>query len=128
MKPFYPDIVSRISEEPSWWDQHGVPRYGKFEPKLSSDAYAGSVALLKIECQDCGREFLVEMHKCGSSNPLFWGYGDPPAHHCCGDTMGSIMLSVEECWIQRHAQWPEESHHLLVWQRWPKYEGPTKVR
>lgn len=33
MKASYDDIISRLGR-PLWWDEHGVPRYDKFQPEL----------------------------------------------------------------------------------------------
>lgn len=62
MKESYDDITLRIVEKPSWWDQDGVPRYGEHSPYKCPDIYADEVVLLKITCQSCQREFLVQMH------------------------------------------------------------------
>lgn len=58
----FEDITSRISEQPSWWDSNGTPRYGDFVPKACPNIYAEEVALLLIRCQNCHKEFKVEMH------------------------------------------------------------------
>ena len=62
MHTYYRDILSRIQEEPTWWDSNGCPRYGEFNPELSLDIYADEVILLLISCQSCRKEFKVEMH------------------------------------------------------------------
>lgn len=41
----YADITSRILEEPSWWQEGGIPRYGQFEPGQSTGVYTHQVAL-----------------------------------------------------------------------------------
>lgn len=102
----YRDIRSRISEEPSWYDCNGTPRYGKFEPSLNPNIYATEVVLVLIECQSCGREFHVELnwgHTDTFTEPLSKSvytthYGDPPAHNCIGDTMNSIPRRVVQFW------------------------------
>jgi len=38
-----------------------TPRFQPHHPDLCADIYADEVALLKIACQSCGREFLVQM-------------------------------------------------------------------
>ena len=95
------DIISRIAEDPSWWDSNGTPRYGKFSPDQCPDIYSDTVVLLRIACQDCGCEFDVEMHAslwCGSFNPQKLHYGDPPSHGCIGDTMNCDDIAVLEVW------------------------------
>ncbi|MHA1519031.1 MAG: hypothetical protein ACTSRK_02495 [Promethearchaeota archaeon] len=96
MKPKYSDILSRITDEPIWFGNNGVPRYESFNPSLSSDYYSDEVILLKIQCQNCRKPFLVEMHNSKSSrfpsleyqvihhksyllNSVH--YGDPPRHN-----------------------------------------------
>lgn len=113
----YDDIRSRIEEKPTWYDMHGVPRYGEFEPRQCPNIYASEVVLLCIACQDCGEQFDVEMH-----GDVFWHikhpaklhYGDPPAHGCVGDTMNCEDLAVLQVW-QREG--------FGDWQRRPELEG-----
>lgn len=62
MKPTYSDIVTRIEEDPTWFDENGAPRYGKFTPDQMSNIYADEVVLLEIACQSCRKRFLVEMN------------------------------------------------------------------
>ena len=120
----YSDIKLRISEEPTWYDMNGAPRYGDFHPRLIPSIYAKVCVLLRIKCQACGQEFLVEMH-----NDL-WGlwnfvpknlhYGDPPRHDCdcraggAGESMNCEDLEVVQAW--RHAR-------LGDWERVPELEG-----
>ena len=47
--------------EPKWHDENGVPRYDDHHPMLCPDVYAHEIALLRIACQSCAREFLVQM-------------------------------------------------------------------
>lgn len=58
MFPEYDDITSRIEEEPTWYTIEGFPRYGKFEPR-QCNIYSRYSILMKIECQSCGKEFLI---------------------------------------------------------------------
>jgi len=62
MHQSYRDIRDRIAEPPTWFDSDGVPRYGPFDPSMSPNIYADEVALLRIACQACQEQFLVEMH------------------------------------------------------------------
>jgi hypothetical protein len=61
MKNDYADIRDKISAAPSWWDEHGVPRYCVFTPLESADIYATACILLEIECQGCATPFKVCM-------------------------------------------------------------------
>lgn len=120
----YHDITSRIKEDPAWYDQNGVPRYGKHSPDACPDIYAREVILLKIECQSCHRPFMVQM----STGPVAWiaygaqgqykengiaraikakaiHYGDPPIHGCVGDTMNSDPIRIIEYWRKARFEW-----------------------
>jgi len=112
MKSNYEDIRSRITEEPTWWDENGCPRYTTFAPDLCPNIYACWIVLLLIACQYCGQQFHVAMHGdvCMPlpKHPAKLHYGDPPAHGCVGDTMNCNDLEVLEVWegdIMRAAQW-----------------------
>jgi DNA-directed RNA polymerase subunit N (RpoN/RPB10) len=59
MLQHYEDILSRISEPPRWFDEQGVPRYCEFAPDRIANAR--ECALLAIECQSCGRPFIVAL-------------------------------------------------------------------
>lgn len=115
MNAHYEDILSRIKEEPVWFDEHAVPRFCPFEPGRAADIYADEVVLAVIACQNCSREFRVAF----SLNAFMavtrqaksiqeqiktrtLHYGDPPNICCCasGPTMNSEMLRVEEYWMR----------------------------
>lgn len=101
MKENYRDIVSRISEEPKWYDENGVPRYDKFHPSFCPDIYSDTVILLRIACQSCGKQFDVEMHSsffAPIKHPQNLHYGDPPNHGCIGDSMNCDDIAVLEVW------------------------------
>lgn len=115
MKNFYKDIRSRISEPPTWHDQDGVPRYGKFTPRECPDIYSNCVLLMRIGCQACPWEGDVEMHAAWF-NPLRWHgtvdnplphYGDPPYHQCpsAGETMNSVPGKIVEFWVRLSTGW-----------------------
>lgn len=53
MHDAYSDIRSRISEEPVWYDIHGVPRYD--QPHVPRHLMG------RIRCQACAREFWVSL-------------------------------------------------------------------
>lgn len=120
MHESYIDITSRIDEEPSWYDANGAPRYGEFTPKRCPNIYADIVFLLLIACQDCGKEFRVQMHsdwfnRTGRAyRPSKAHYGDPPIHGCVGDTMNCEDIEVLEVWKRIDHEW----------ERQPDLEGP----
>lgn len=131
----YEDILKRIKEEPVWFDTNGVPRYDKFHPELSPNIYAEEVVLLKIRCQNCHKEFLVEMNWCMmdkvrnefSKSLKEWikkkgiHYGDPPRHdhedgsRCAGETMNCDDIGVVEFWKQ-------DKKNLWNWKRNKRFE------
>jgi len=117
----FQDIRSRIQEQPTWYDENGTPRYGKFEPDLAPDIYSRVVVLMRIGCQSCDQRFDVEMHlslfdrfKPNKRPPKSWHYGDPPAHGCVGDTMNCTDLEVLEVWTK---------DEMRNWARVPELEG-----
>ena len=61
MLQHYEDILSRIAEPPRWFDEQGVPRYCEFAPDRIANIHARECALLAIECQSCGRPFIVAL-------------------------------------------------------------------
>ena len=116
----YEDIKSRIKELPKWYDSNGVPRYGEFHPDLCPNIYSNAVVLLRIACQDCHREFDVEMHSdCFSpiKNPKKLHYGDPPIHDYVGDTMNCDDLEVLQVWQKKD---------IGDWVRRPELEGTVE--
>ena len=56
----YSDLRALVNKDPDWWDQNGVPRWGKHEPHKSPDIYCNEVALVLIQCQGCRRQFHVQ--------------------------------------------------------------------
>ena len=103
------DILARITEEPSWYDQNGTPRYGEFHPSDCPNIYSFQVILLRIACQACGTQFRVEMHS-GWDIPIIGQlrelhYGDPPIHDCVGDTMNCEDLEVLQVWTKDLSDW-----------------------
>lgn len=134
----YKDIISRISEEPIYWDDNGVPRYEPFSPE-DLGVYDDIAIYYRIACQNCRKEF----HVASSSNTtdrLINGslanisfekmkpnikrmvehlhYGDPPRHNCVGDTMNVFDMEVLEAW--------EQYSNNFEWVRHPELEGPIK--
>lgn len=119
MHESYDDIKSRITEEPTWYDQNGVPRYSKFEPKMCPNIYSDIVVLMRIACQNCAEEFLAEIHAglfddwYHQHAPKEWHYGDPPIHDCVGDTMNCEDLEIVEVWYRDRFNWVRK----------PEFEG-----
>lgn len=123
MKCNYSDILSRIPDKPSWFDECAVPRFVDFHPSRSSDIYARECALVEIGCQNCQTRFRVafarsavddlKSHRLGmkprtladSIREKTIHYGDPPNVRCCpaGPTMNSDPLRVIEFWHKSRA-------------------------
>jgi hypothetical protein len=53
MHNYYKDIISKIPEEPQWFDEEAVPRYCPFTPDKLANIYADECALVLIQCQGC---------------------------------------------------------------------------
>jgi hypothetical protein len=108
----FKDIRCRISEEPTWFDMGGIPRYGEFSPEMISNIYAHTVFLVRIACQACGEEFLVAMHFDvfdRMPRPKELHYGDPPRHDdCMGDTMNCDDLEIVQAWHKEGFKWYRE--------------------
>jgi len=134
----YKDILSKISENPKWWDAHGVPRYCDFHPDESSNVYADEVALLRIACQSCLKEFDVELNWSEHSynwtgqkfsplshEPKLLHYGDPPNSGCCpaGHTMNCIDLRILEFWKRSKLSWERKSELEIELERLEDYFG-----
>lgn len=144
MKSNYHDIIEKAGE-PLWYDDHGVPRYVKFHPD-ECGVYIDAVALVKVRCQACDREFLVadeidetdiqmagvpgwslKPPKPASGQIGSFHYGDPPIHesdgkgkHCiAGNTMNTYPVEVVEFW-QKGTSWILERH--------PECEGPVNPK
>jgi hypothetical protein len=135
MTPEYSDIKSRIAEEPTWYDDNGVPRYGAFHPRNAPNIYANEVALVEIGCQGCEKTWLVSFThssmddvraKIMGHEPMTLAdaikagklhYGDPPSHvetDHAGSTMNCIDWRVVEYWHMPSA--------LHEWTRDPSLE------
>ena len=142
MNHHYKDIRDRIAEEPEWFDEHAVPRYGAFSPKESANIYAKQVALVLIACQNCGRRFKVCFSACRlviASGGDLWRaitersihYGDPPNIECCpaGPTMNSEPIAVLEAWERSdYGDWTRRGEFEVVLDDPPVGEtnqGPT---
>lgn len=112
MHPDYKDIRSRIASRPLWFDENAVPRYCAFEPQESVSVYVSEIALAKIACQACHREFRVAISRVNFpektiAEAIMDGtieYGDPPNISCCaaGPTMTSETIAILEYWKRHH--------------------------
>jgi hypothetical protein len=128
MHASYDDIISRISTEPIWFDEHAVPRYCVFEPRRSASIHIGEIALAEITCQECKRRFRVafsvvnfrERTIAEAIQNKTLHYGDPPRHdgdpttsHAClaGASMNSEPRWVLEYW-RRHDQATSKAREL----------------
>jgi hypothetical protein len=114
MKAEFKDILALTDRKPIWYDEKGVPRYSEFSPNDVNDPYANEVALLRIECQDCGQQFLAAIvydrvdqnqgpkHRLVGNTAV--SYGDPPWHNypsdceCTGNMMTSFTKEILEVW------------------------------
>lgn len=126
MNYHYEDIRSAINKAPLWFDEHAVPRYCPFDPKDCANIYADECALVRIQCQACGRDFDVCFSESALTRLKFnlltqregqgpgvadrirdnsIDYGDPPNIGCCpaGPTMSSVPKRVIEYWILMQA-------------------------
>lgn len=135
MHHHYRDITDRIEEPPSWWDENGTPRYGKFTPDQSANVYVDQVVLLEIACQACCTKFKVCMSS-GSMDRIrhnteglkeavgagYIHYGDPPNSGCCaaGATMNCDDLRVLEFHVMEDRAWD--------WVRVPELEVELEDR
>lgn len=129
MHAHYADILSRIPEPPTWWDENAVPRWCEFHPDEVANIYATEVALVLIRCQACQTPFKVAFSS--SSSWVMLGrekhlseiltdlhYGDPPNNRCCaaGPTMNSEPVRVMQFWSKRN--------DAREWQRLRDHEIP----
>jgi hypothetical protein len=121
MLPDYRDITSRIPDPPIWYDEHGVPRYDQFSPRMLG-VYDSHAALYEIACQACDRRILVGVGRTGheyiqtdtdivlrhnSLDELLQGsqFADPPRHDCVGDTMICNDIRIVEAWTKEDLKW-----------------------
>jgi len=123
----YTDIRVRISEEPKWHDENGVPRYETFHPRQCPDVYADQAVLFEIACQQCDAKYSVARtwsrvtnRGCLRMDNLVRDkrlhYGDPPCWACpSGASMTSWSLRVIQFWTRENP--PRD------WRRVPDLEG-----
>jgi hypothetical protein len=60
---YYEDILSRIAEEPVWFDEYAVPRYCGFAPTKLANIYSRETTLAEVTCQVCKRSFYIAFSK-----------------------------------------------------------------
>lgn len=132
----YNDIRSRIAESPTWFDQHGAPRYGTWAP-AATDIHADDACLFEIACQGCDLRVLIGMdvHRAWHAatfgeyirptraDPGSYGFGDFPRRlgpnngDCCvGVTMTTQVTRIVEFWVK------EGSPGLREWVRHREFE------
>lgn len=139
----YADIRERIPEPPKWWDRHGCPRYSDPVPKNCSHVYADRLAFMRIACQACGTEFLVEFAS-SRMDRILWArtagkdpleeqpwepetlhYGDPPSTGCCaaGDTMNSCPRELVAAYEKERFDWKRTHANVAVRADWDTDDG-----
>lgn len=134
----YDDILSRIEEPPKWWDRFGCPRWRDFDPDNSSNIYADRVVLMRIACQGCDHEFLVEFAESRGQrmimnhrrekdgyepieyDPTQLEYGDPPDIGCCaaGPTMSSCPREIVGAWERENFEWKQTHKNVPIRADW----------
>lgn len=138
MLDHYADIRERIAEDPQWWDRHGCPRYCTPEPGNHSHVYADKLAFMRIACQQCGHEFVVEFATSRMEeflhqdrypeyrgwDPLTLHYGDPPNIECCsaGNTMNSCPRELIGAWERERFDWVQTHANVPVRADWDAEE------
>lgn len=110
----YSDITDRIAEDPEWYDENAVPRYGSFKPDAIANFYANECVLMEISCQNCGELFKVAMSLRRADTTIAdeikvrtLHYGDPPNNGCCagGASMNCNDLRILEYWRRINFEW-----------------------
>jgi hypothetical protein len=70
MHQYYKDILDRIDEPPTWFDDYGVPRFGDFSSRYLGNIYASEAALADVSCQACEPMFKVTLTEAFTSKRL----------------------------------------------------------
>jgi hypothetical protein len=123
MNRSYDDILGLTERKPSFFQTGGVPRWGAFEPGVSTDIYARDCAIAEIACQSCDMRFHVLMESTSRDKHTVaedirggvLAYRDPPNVGCCasGPSMTSETIRVIEYW---------ERQETFQWRRDPSLE------
>src|ERR1700681_1058651 len=92
MLQHYEDILSRIAEPPRWFDEQGVPRYCDFAPDRIANIHARECALLAIECQSCGRPFIVALDGSTANRNVISPPGQKPPWRALAEIIRSHQI------------------------------------
>ena len=125
MYTYLGDIIDKLGE-PLWWDDsQAIPRYCEFAPWEINNIYAREVALILVECQNCGHEFKIAQNWDIYDSPrslsdsikegYMIGFADPPNIQCCsvGPSETSDKIKVLEFW---------KENEEFNWERRPEFE------
>lgn len=104
MNADYSDILSRIKEEPIWWDMNAVPRFE--QPDEDLKRYMAWIA-----CQDCGKKFWV----CFVHEVYFtWG----------GEHFKFVPDDGETVCPDKFKHWTIKSGTMSHWTKWDANKEP----
>lgn len=131
----YKDILALTDKEPTWFDEHGVPRFCDMHPSNLANIYATEAIFYIIACQSCGARYNVaeslsvhdilrmietmseEERASFKSEEVtlkdklkdidrFLFYGDPPCWECsAGATMSSDTIRIISYWKRDKQDW-----------------------
>ena len=115
----YSDILERIRMEPLWWDEHAVPRYCEFSPRMMANIYAREAVLLLISCQFGPlHHFEVAVSRLHPDSADLASeirdrkirYGDPPRGKGCKDgDASSVPIRILQYWRKEGGAWVRDS-------------------
>lgn len=119
MNRSYEDLMSLTPARPSFFQKDGVPRWGTFQPGVSTDVYAVEAVVMEISCQSCDGRFHVLMERRSHGDPTTLAqriadgsihYGDPPNVDCClgGPSMNSEPVRILEYWSRERMDWTRD--------------------
>lgn len=80
----YPDITERAGK-PDWYDRHGAPRYGNFDPRMVT-VYADEAVLITIRCQACNHPSQVSLVSPTLMEVIFNSTSDTPTEELVART------------------------------------------
>lgn len=140
----YHDILSLIPQNPTFWQEGGIPRFMPFTPRDATGVYTTEAVLAKIRCQNCHESFVVlfeqkngDLDRLGREAPSIaeritsksLHYGDPPNVTCCaaGPSMNSELCEILEYWSRNHQEFVKEGKitdmvAYFEWRRNPDFE------